>query len=48
MNSCKTCEYRVYDTKRQEFRCKIYNHKIRDIDRYLDCEDYKKKDGGKK
>ena len=48
MNTCKTCAYRVYDEVTGTYRCDIYGHCIRDVYKYINCEDYEKKDGGKK
>lgn len=43
MNSCKTCDHRKCDDRRGGPVCGIYNHSVKDVDKYLDCEMYKKK-----
>jgi hypothetical protein len=43
MNTCKNCIYRVYDDVFGVFKCKIYNHKIKDVYKYIDCESHEKK-----
>lgn len=46
MNSCKNCGNRVYDPDYGEVICSVYNHNIKDVDKYLDCKSYKPKDAG--
>ena len=43
MDSCKNCIYRVYDERRGAYTCEIYNHLIRDVDKYIGCENHQKK-----
>jgi hypothetical protein len=47
MDTCKNCGNYTYDLEHYEFRCKHYNHRIKDIYKYIDCESHKKKDGEK-
>lgn len=44
MNSCKNCANRMFDADRGEVICSVYNHRIRDVDKYLDCQSHKPKD----
>ena len=44
MNSCKNCASRVFDPDLGEVICSVYNHRIRDVDKYLDCQSHKPKD----
>lgn len=44
MNSCKNCGNRVYDSDWGEVICSVYNHRIKDVDKYLDCQSHKPKD----
>lgn len=48
MNSCKNCANAVYDERMGQYRCKVYQHRIRDVDRYLDCEDHEPKNKQRK
>lgn len=50
MNSCKNCANRVYDERRRIYVCKVYKHRIKDVDKYLDCEMHQKNDmnGGRR
>lgn len=43
MQNCKTCANKVYDERWGDYRCKVYQHRIRNVDRYLDCENYESK-----
>lgn len=35
--SCINCDHRVYDGRWGGPMCRKYQHKVRDVDRYLDC-----------
>lgn len=43
MKSCLNCANAVYDDRFGEKRCRVYNHDVRDVDRYLDCKSHKDK-----
>ena len=47
MDNCKNCIYRVYDEQWGEYKCKIYNHRVRDAYKYVDCESHERKEGKK-
>jgi hypothetical protein len=44
MDTCKTCSYRVFNEELGVYICKIYNHRIRDVYKYVDCESYERKE----
>lgn len=44
MKNCATCKNSVYNKELGERRCKIFNHKVRDPDRYTNCNAYKNKE----
>ena len=44
IKSCKTCANREYDGRWGGPMCTVYKHSVRDVDKYLDCELYKKKE----
>jgi hypothetical protein len=48
MNSCKNCAGAVYDPDWGEVICGVYNHRIRNVDKYLDCQSHKPKDDNSK
>lgn len=48
MNTCKNCANSVYDDRCGFYRCKIYQHKIKNVDKYLDCENHELKPWMKK
>ena len=37
MNSCKNCTNAIFDEVWGEYKCKVHEHRIRDVDKYLDC-----------
>ena len=43
MNSCENCNHRTHDDRWGGPVCKVYNHSVRDVDKYLDCQEYEKK-----
>lgn len=43
MDTCKNCASYIFDEKWGEYKCKVYQHRIYDIDRYIDCRDHTKK-----
>ena len=43
MDSCKNCTHAIFDEIWGEYKCKVYKHRIRDVDRYLGCESHEKK-----
>ena len=43
MNSCKNCENVVYDDRWGYYKCKIHQHRIKNVDKYLDCENHEPK-----
>ena len=45
MNSCKNCANAIFDDVWGEYKCRVYEHRIRDVDRYLDCESHDRKKG---
>ena len=48
MNSCKNCTNAIFDELWGEYKCKVYNHRIRDVYKYLDCNAHQKKKEVKK
>ena len=44
MNDCTNCNHKCYDPTFGETRCRVYNHKIRDLDKYIDCVQHSKKE----
>lgn len=48
MNTCKNCAYCIRDEASGCYKCEIYDRWIRDVHKRTNCEDYEKKDGGKK
>ena len=42
MRCCKECKHALLDEKLGEFKCKIVQHRIYDVDRIVACKDYKK------
>lgn len=45
MNNCKNCANRVYDERWGQYKCKVYQHRIKDADRYMGCECHEPKNG---
>lgn len=43
MNTCKNCANAVYDDRWGQYRCKVYQHRIRNVDKYLECENHEVK-----
>lgn len=43
MDTCKNCIYRVYDEQWGYYKCEIYNHAVKDVYKYIDCESHEKK-----
>lgn len=43
MNTCKNCEHAKYDDRFGGYKCTVYQHKIRDAYKYIDCESHKQK-----
>lgn len=43
MNSCKNCANGIFDEQWGEYKCKVYKHRIYDVDKYLDCPSHKAK-----
>ena len=48
MNNCKTCANAVFDERWCEYKCKVHQHRIRDVDRYLGCQDHEPKNKSNK
>jgi len=44
MTDCRKCKHRVFDEQFCSYICKRYNHKLRDIYKYVDCNGYEKKE----
>ena len=47
MKDCRNCANAIYDETFGKRRCKLYNHDVRDPDRYIDCQGHKEKEGKK-
>lgn len=43
LQSCFTCQHRIFDEQWGEYKCMFYEHRLYDYDRYTDCRAYKKK-----
>ena len=43
-SKCLTCSNALYDEKWGEYKCKVRKTRIRDIDKYIFCEHYKRGD----
>lgn len=43
MDTCKNCIYRVYDEQIGAYKCEIYQHRLRDIYKYIGCESHERK-----
>lgn len=43
MNSCKNCANAIFDEMWGERKCKVYEHRIYDVDKYIDCQSHKPK-----
>lgn len=43
MQNCKTCGNAVYDEQWGCYKCSVYQQRIKNPNRYLDCEDYETK-----
>lgn len=41
--SCKNCDHRTYDDSWGGPLCDIYKHSVRNVDKYLDCQQHKEK-----
>lgn len=41
MSTCKNCANRVFDEQWGEYKCTVYEHRIYDVDKYLDCKNHK-------
>ena len=37
MNDCKNCANAIFDEVWGEYKCKKFEHRIRDVDKYVDC-----------
>ena len=48
MNDCKNCANAVFDEVFGEYKCKIYQRRIRNVDKYIDCKSHKPKEKEKK
>lgn len=48
MDTCKNCVYRVFDDRWGEYRCEIYDHAVKDVYKYIDCESHERKEKGDK
>lgn len=48
MNDCRNCDNAIFDEVFGERKCKVYEHRIYDIDKYVDCEHHKEKQEEKK
>ena len=44
MNDCKNCANAVFDEVWGEYKCSVRNHRIYDVDKYIDCENHKPKE----
>ena len=44
MNDCTNCTHRIFDSTFGERKCQVYNHIIRDVDKYIDCAQHSKKE----
>lgn len=44
IKDCKTCMNYIYDDAFGRYMCTKYNHRIRDLDRYIDCPGHKEKE----
>ena len=42
MKCCKECSHAIFDETLGEYKCKIVQHVIYDVDRLVACKDYKK------
>lgn len=42
-DTCKNCANRVYDERQGVHICKIYKHRVKDVDKYMDCEMHENK-----
>lgn len=43
MNSCHNCANRVYDEERGMVMCSVYDHRVKDYDKYIDCQSHNQK-----
>lgn len=37
MNDCRNCGHRIFDEVWGEYKCKLHEHRIYDLDKYIDC-----------
>lgn len=42
MKCCAECSHSIFDEQWGEYKCKIVQHRIYDVDRKVACKDYKK------
>ena len=40
MKNCKDCAHNIFDEQFGEYKCKIVQHRIYDVDRIVACKDY--------
>lgn len=43
MNDCTNCANAIFDETWGEHKCKVYEHRIYDVDKYVDCPGHKAK-----
>ena len=45
MKDCRSCANRIFNEDWGEYKCKVHQHAIYDMDKYIDCEHHKEKQG---
>lgn len=40
MKDCRNCGHCTYDSTFGDRRCKVYNHAVKDLDKYVDCQSH--------
>ena len=44
IKNCKNCANAIFDERWGEYKCKVHKHRIRDVDKYVDCAKHKSKE----
>lgn len=44
MNNCQTCGNAILDARWGDYKCKVYERRIRDVNKHINCPDHKKKE----